>query len=103
MVEPVYSGSDTGPWGEALALVRGWDPQWAEASVRMSAGPWNSGVLERKFVELVSVALSASCTNLDGSATRRHIRAALDAGATREETLLVLKCASVARSVVIRS
>ena len=39
--------------------------------------------------------LSAQCTNLDPEATRRHIRAALEAGATRDELLLVLKCASL--------
>ena len=87
--------TDTGPWGDALPILRDWDPQWADACVQMSASPWTSGVLERRFVELVSVAISASCTSLDGQATRRHIRAALDAGATREQILLVLKCAAV--------
>jgi alkylhydroperoxidase/carboxymuconolactone decarboxylase family protein YurZ len=78
-----------------LSILREWDPRWAEASSAMSAAPWTSGVLERRFVELVSVALSATCTNLDGQATRRHIRLALDAGASREQILLVLKCATV--------
>jgi alkylhydroperoxidase/carboxymuconolactone decarboxylase family protein YurZ len=35
------------------------------------------------------IQLNFSCTNLDPNATRRHIRAAFDAGATREEILLV--------------
>jgi alkylhydroperoxidase/carboxymuconolactone decarboxylase family protein YurZ len=61
----------------------------------MSTSPWTSGVLERGFIELASVAISASCTNLDTQATQRHIRAALDAGATREQILLALKCATV--------
>lgn len=61
----------------------------------MSTSAWTSGVLEGRFVELVSVALSAACPNLDGQATRRHIRAALDAGATRDQILLVLKCATL--------
>jgi hypothetical protein len=51
--------------------------------------------LPRKFIELVSVGLNAACTNLNPDGTRRHIRAALDAGATCEEILFVLKCASV--------
>jgi hypothetical protein len=33
--------------------------------------------------------------DLKSDGTRRHIRAALDAGATRDEILFVLKCASV--------
>jgi alkylhydroperoxidase/carboxymuconolactone decarboxylase family protein YurZ len=41
------------------------------------------------------VGLNAACTNLNADGTRRHIRAALEAGASREEILLVLKCASV--------
>ena len=35
--------------------------------------------------------LNAACTNLQPNGTRRHIRAALEAGATREEILMVLK------------
>ena len=58
---------------------------------KMTTNPWTSGVLPRKFVELVGVALNAACTNLNPDGTRRHIRAALDAGATRDEILMVLK------------
>jgi alkylhydroperoxidase/carboxymuconolactone decarboxylase family protein YurZ len=61
----------------------------------MTTNPWEAGVLSRKFVELVSLGLNAACTNLNPDGTRRHIRAALDAGATRDEILFVLKCASV--------
>jgi len=84
-----------GPWDPVLGKLRDWDSQFAEACIRMSTNPWTSGVLPRKFIELVSVGLNAACTNLNPDGTRRHIRAALDAGATREETLFVLKCASV--------
>ena len=61
----------------------------------MTANPWVSGVLPRKLIELVGVALNAACTNLNPDGTRRHIRAALEAGATRDEILMVLKMASV--------
>ena len=84
-----------GPWDSALDQLREWDPGWAEACAKMTTNPWTSGVLPRKFVELVGVALNAACTNLNPDGTRRHIRAALDAGATRAEILFVLKCASV--------
>ena len=86
---------ETGPWDPALALLREWDPGWAEACVKMTTNPWTSGVLPRKFIELVSVALNAACTNLNPDGTRRHIRAALAAGATREEILFVLECVSL--------
>jgi len=72
-----------------------WDPAWAATCVRMTTNPWKAGILPRKFVELVGVALNAACTNLNPEGTRRHIRAALKAGATRDEILTVLKMASV--------
>ena len=39
--------------------------------------------------------LNAQCTSLNPEGTRRHIRAALDAGASRDEILFVLKCATL--------
>lgn len=90
------SATETGPWERsALTQLRESDSAWEETCVRMSTNPWNSGVLSRRFVELVSVGLNAACTNLNAEGTRRHIRAALEAGATRDEILFVLKCASV--------
>ena len=86
---------ETGPWDAALAQLREWDPAWAEACVKMTTNPWGTGVLPRKIAELIGIALNAACTNLDPGGTRRHIRAALEAGATRDEILFVLKCASV--------
>jgi alkylhydroperoxidase/carboxymuconolactone decarboxylase family protein YurZ len=78
-----------------LDTLREWDPEWAELCFKMSANPWSHSVLPRKFVELVSVSLNLACTNLNPEGTRHHIRAALEAGATREEILFVLKCGSV--------
>jgi alkylhydroperoxidase/carboxymuconolactone decarboxylase family protein YurZ len=67
----------------------------AEQCVQMTTNPWKDGILPIKFIELVSVGLNAARTNLNPAGTRRHIRAALAAGASREEILFVLKCASV--------
>ena len=61
----------------------------------MASDPWRGGVLPRKFVELVCLAINVACTNLNAAGTRRHIRRALDAGASRDEILFVFKCASV--------
>lgn len=84
-----------GPWDTALDRLRDWDPSWATICATMTENPWVSGVLPRKFIELVGIALNATCTNLDPDGTRRHIRAALAAGATRDEILMILKMASV--------
>ena len=85
----------TGPWDSSLDTLREWNPQWAELCFRMSTNPWTHSVLPRKFIELVSVSLNAACTNLNPEGTRHHIRAALGAGATREEVLFALQCGSV--------
>jgi alkylhydroperoxidase/carboxymuconolactone decarboxylase family protein YurZ len=87
--------TNRGPWDPALEKLRGWDPTWADTCLKMTTNPWAGGVLPRKTIELISVALNAACTNLAPDGTRRHIRAALEAGATREEILMVLKMASV--------
>jgi len=86
---------ENGPWEDALATLREWDPEWAQTCVKMTTNPWTSTLLPLKTVELIGVALNAACTNLNPDGTRRHIRAALRAGASREEILLVLKMASV--------
>jgi alkylhydroperoxidase/carboxymuconolactone decarboxylase family protein YurZ len=79
----------------ALAQLRDWDPAWTDKCVRMSMSPWTSDVLPLKTVELVALAWCAACTNLNAEGTRRHMRGALDAGATRDEVLMVLKMASL--------
>jgi alkylhydroperoxidase/carboxymuconolactone decarboxylase family protein YurZ len=86
---------ETGPWDVALEQIREWDPAWADACAKMTTNPWRSTVLPRKTVELISLAINAACTNLNPDGTRRHIRAAVEAGATRDEILFVLKAGSV--------
>ena len=86
---------ETGPWEAAYEQLRAWDKSWAEACERMTNNPWRTGILPRRLVELIGVALNAACTNLNPEGTRRHIRGALQAGATPKEILFVLKCASV--------
>lgn len=87
--------TEPGPWDEAFDALQRWDPSWLAISATMTNNPWVNGVLPRKFVELVGVALNAACTNLNPEGTRRHIRAALAAGATRDEITMILKMASV--------
>jgi alkylhydroperoxidase/carboxymuconolactone decarboxylase family protein YurZ len=86
---------ETGPWDTALAQLREWDPAWAESCVQMTTSPWCRGILPRKLVELIGVMLNAQCTSLTPDGTRRHIRAALDAGASRDEILFVLECGAL--------
>jgi len=90
------SARETGPWDSpALAKLREWDATWVDQCLAMSVAPWTGGVLPRKDVELISLAVNAACTNLSEGGTRRHIRGALEAGATREEILMILKIGSL--------
>jgi alkylhydroperoxidase/carboxymuconolactone decarboxylase family protein YurZ len=72
-----------------------WDADWAKKYRAIASNPWTNGILPVKTIELICIALNVACTNLQPEATRHHIRAALDAGATRDEILLVLKCAAL--------
>jgi alkylhydroperoxidase/carboxymuconolactone decarboxylase family protein YurZ len=86
----------TGPWDDpALAKLREWEPTWVDQCLKMSNDPWTSGILPRKDIELISMAVNAACTNLSADGTRRHIRGAIAAGATREEIMMILKMASL--------
>jgi alkylhydroperoxidase/carboxymuconolactone decarboxylase family protein YurZ len=75
--------------------MRDWEPSWSAICATMTENPWVNGVLPPKFIELIGVALNAACTNLNPEGTRRHIRAALAAGSTKGEILMILKMASV--------
>jgi alkylhydroperoxidase/carboxymuconolactone decarboxylase family protein YurZ len=79
---------------KAIDTIRGWDPAKAEAYLKVNTNPWTNGVLDIKTIELICVGLNAACTNLQPEPTRRHIRAALQAGATRNEIQLVIEGAA---------
>lgn len=95
MASPQRKMIPEGPCDDGFSLLDEWDPAWAATCRRMATNPWTTDVIPRKTIELISIAVNAACTNLNADGTRRHIRAALQAGATREEMLLVLKMASL--------
>jgi alkylhydroperoxidase/carboxymuconolactone decarboxylase family protein YurZ len=78
-------------WDEFFEL----DPIWTEKFMTMGFHPIVSGVLDPKTVEFLAIAVDASCTHMYAPGVRRHIRKALDVGATKEEILAVLQCVSV--------
>lgn len=86
----------TGPWDkDVLATLNTWDSVWVKQSLPMSTEPWTGGILPRKDVELISIAVNTACTNLYAGGTRHHIRKALEAGSSREEILMTIKIASL--------
>jgi alkylhydroperoxidase/carboxymuconolactone decarboxylase family protein YurZ len=85
------SGNFNPAWKEMAEL----DPLWLEKFLDMGLKPMASGVLDPKTVEFIAIAVDASCTHLYAPGVRRHIRKAIELGATKEEILAVLQCVSV--------
>jgi alkylhydroperoxidase/carboxymuconolactone decarboxylase family protein YurZ len=71
------------------------DPAWTEAFMAAGVKPMLDKVLDAKTVEFIAIAVDASCTHMYGPGLRRHIRKALDLGATKEEIAAVLQLTSV--------
>jgi alkylhydroperoxidase/carboxymuconolactone decarboxylase family protein YurZ len=71
------------------------DPGWTEKFMAMGTAPLISGVLDAKTIEFIAIAVDASCTHMYAPGVRRHIRKALELGATKEEITAVLQCVSV--------
>ena len=85
------TGNFNPAWKEMAEL----DPVWLEKFLDMGIKPMASGVLDPKTLEFLAIAVDASCTHLYAPGVRRHIRRALELGATREEILAVLQCVAV--------
>jgi alkylhydroperoxidase/carboxymuconolactone decarboxylase family protein YurZ len=93
------------PICDAVRANKGWnpnwepfyrlDPQWTEKFMDMGTLPMRRGVLDAKTIEFIAIAVDASCTHMYAPGVRRHIRKALDLGATREEIAAVLQLTSV--------
>ncbi len=80
-----------GQWNDGWDPFFELDPVWTDEFFATGIGVYASGLLTLKLIELLSVAFDASHTHMYAPGTRRHIRAALKAGATREEIMEVLK------------
>ena len=85
----------TGNWNPDWEPFARLDPAWTEKVIAMAISPAVAGVLPTKVVELIGIALDASCTHLYAPGVRRHIQRALKAGATRDEIAAVLQLASM--------
>lgn len=85
----------SGGWNPNWTPFYELDPAWTEKFMAMAMTPMLSGVLDAKTVEFLAIAVDASCTHMYGPGVRRHIRKALELGATKEEITAVLQCVSV--------
>jgi alkylhydroperoxidase/carboxymuconolactone decarboxylase family protein YurZ len=85
------TGNFNSAWNEMAEL----DPVWLEKFLDMAMTPVAAGLIDPKTYEFLAIAVDASCTHLYAPGVRRHIRRALELGATKEEILAVLQCVSV--------
>jgi alkylhydroperoxidase/carboxymuconolactone decarboxylase family protein YurZ len=85
----------TGNWNPSWEPFARLDPTWTEKAIAMAIAPAVSGALDTKTAELIGIALDASCMHLYPAGLRRHIRRALQAGATKEEITAVLQLVSL--------
>lgn len=85
----------SGNWNPAWDAFHHLDPGWSEKFFSMATQPMLSGVLDAKTIEFIAIAVDASCTHMYVPGVRRHIRKALELGATAEEITAVLQLTSV--------
>lgn len=83
----------SGNWNPSWEPFAALDPAWTEKAVALAIAPAVSGALDAKTIELVQVALDSSCSHPYVPGVRRHVRRALQAGATKEEITAVLQLA----------
>ena len=92
---PARKRAASGNWNPDWEPFAKLDPAWTEKVVAMAIAPRVAGVLDTKTIELIGIALDASCTHMYAPGVRRHIQRALKAGATKEEITAVLQLASL--------
>lgn len=82
-------------WNPLWATFAEWDPAFLEAYLQLRNVPIRNGPLAPKVKELILVAINAATTHLYAPGVRRHIRNALQHGATREEILETIELTTV--------
>jgi len=91
---PVCNGiRAAGQWNPNWDPIAEVGPVWTEKFMDMAMTPMKH--LDPKTIEFLAIAVDASCTHMYGPGVRRHIRRALELGATREEIAAVLQLTSV--------
>ena len=85
----------SGEWNAAWDEIAKMDPEWLESFLAMGMKPRLRGVLEPKVWELIAIAVDAATTHLYGPGVRRHIKKALELGASQDEIMAVLEGVAV--------
>ena len=92
---PARGRKASGNWNPDWEPFAKLDPAWTEKVVAMAIAPAVGGALDAKTIELIGIALDASCTHMFEAGVRRHVQRALELGATRAEITAVLQLAAL--------
>ncbi|HVL09954.1 MAG TPA: carboxymuconolactone decarboxylase family protein [Burkholderiaceae bacterium] len=84
-----------GDWNVLWDQMRELDPEFMEAYLAFRSVPHRNGPLPQKYKELIMIAINAATTHLYAPGARRHIRNALNHGATQEEILEAIQLTTV--------
>jgi alkylhydroperoxidase/carboxymuconolactone decarboxylase family protein YurZ len=85
----------SGNWNPDWEPFAKLDPAWTEKAIALTIAPAVAGALDAKTIELIGIALDASCTYMYAPGVCRHIRRALKAGASKAEITAVLQLSSL--------
>jgi alkylhydroperoxidase/carboxymuconolactone decarboxylase family protein YurZ len=85
----------SGDWNPLWSMLAEWDADFLEAYLGLRSVPFRKGPLPRKVKELILLAINAATTHMYAPGVRRHIRNALEAGATQNEILETIQLTTV--------
>ncbi len=84
-----------GQWNPAWDALADLDAQYVEKFLAMGAHAMRNSGLDPLTQEFIAIAVDASCTHMYAPGVRRHIRKALELGATKQQIMGVLEMVSV--------
>jgi alkylhydroperoxidase/carboxymuconolactone decarboxylase family protein YurZ len=103
--EKTVSEPSPTPVSDHMRAIGNWNPGWdaladldagyVEKFLAMGAHAMTKGALDPLTIEFIAIAVDASCTHMYAPGVRRHIRKALELGATKEQVMTVLELVSV--------
>jgi alkylhydroperoxidase/carboxymuconolactone decarboxylase family protein YurZ len=103
--ESFMSDTNPTPVSDHMRAIGNWNPGWdvlaeldaayTEKFLSMGAHAMSKGTLDPLTIEFIAIAVDASCTHMYAPGVRRHIRKALELGATRDQIMTVLELVSV--------
>jgi alkylhydroperoxidase/carboxymuconolactone decarboxylase family protein YurZ len=84
-----------GHWNPNWDPIAEVDAIWTEKFMVMGMHPNIKKLIDPKTLEFLAIAVDASCTHMYAPGVRRHIRKALELGATADEIAAVLQYTAV--------